>query len=200
MVKVILFDADGVVMMPREKYFSERFSEDYEIDYGEILPFFKDEFQACTLGKADLRKVLPKYLQKWGWKDSLDDFLNYWFTSECETNDELLNFIDGLRYRGEICCLVSDNEKYRAAYLSAVVGLGQHFDDMFFSHDLGLRKESPKFFKKVLQILKVEPSEVYFLGDNNKDVASAGSVGIKFGIYKSTYDFKKIFKKLSNEG
>jgi putative hydrolase of the HAD superfamily len=199
-LKVILFDMDGVVIKQRKVYFSQRYSEEYNKPLEDVLEFFKGEFQDCTLGLLDLRQVLPKYLAKWGWEQSLDEFLDYWFSGERAVNTELVDYIDKLRRLGIKCCIVSNNEKYRAAYLSADVGLGRHFDDMFFSHDLGVKKDDPEFFKKVLKILQIEGSKVYFLGDSDKDLSSAKALKIDGLMYTNTNDFKKKIESLIKKG
>jgi len=38
---------------------------------------FKNEFQPCLVGEADLKEQINPYLEKWGWKKSVDDFLEH---------------------------------------------------------------------------------------------------------------------------
>ncbi|MFH1601970.1 MAG: hypothetical protein ABIB61_03385 [Candidatus Shapirobacteria bacterium] len=66
MKKILLIDADGIVIEPRDRYFSEKFSEEYNVPLEKILPFFKNEYKKASLGKIDLRKALPAYLKRWG--------------------------------------------------------------------------------------------------------------------------------------
>src|SRR5258708_7184557 len=79
MIKAILFDVDEVVIK-REKYFSQKYSEEYKVPQEQVMEFFKGEYQDCAIGKMDLKEVLPKYLKKWGWQGSLEEFMDYWFT------------------------------------------------------------------------------------------------------------------------
>lgn len=50
----------------------------------------------------------------------------------------------------------------------------------FYSKDLGVKKESPEFFKKVLQAHpKIKPSEMIFIEDRSKNIYAAKSIGIE---------------------
>ncbi|KKQ98538.1 MAG: HAD-superfamily hydrolase, subfamily IA, variant 3 [Candidatus Woesebacteria bacterium GW2011_GWB1_39_12] len=74
MSKFLLLDADGVVIRPRNKYFSETYSQDYDVPIEEILPFFKGDYKKAAIGEVDIKEVLPPYLTKWGWKGAVDEF------------------------------------------------------------------------------------------------------------------------------
>ncbi len=138
MIKIILFDCDGPIIH-REKYFSQRLKEErgIEVNLDKDNSFFNGEFLLCETGKADLKQVLPKWLDTWHWKGSIDELLEYWFSNEAETNIEMLNYIKSLKQRGIKCYLATNNEKYRVKYLLETVGLQKHFDGCFASCDLG---------------------------------------------------------------
>src|SRR3972149_7451745 len=113
MIKAVLFDVDGVVLLPREKYFSERLADDYGVSPALVLPLFKNEFKDCLLGKADLKDILKKkYLKRWGWKGSIDELLHFWWKGEKAINKSVLSQIKRLRQKGIQCYLASDPEKY----------------------------------------------------------------------------------------
>ena len=50
------------MVIEREMRFSQRFSDEFDVPFEKIIPFFKNEFQLCLIGKADLKKELKKYL------------------------------------------------------------------------------------------------------------------------------------------
>ena len=58
-IKAVIFDTDGMIIRS-EKYFSQRFSDEFNIPMEKILPFFKNEFQLCLVGKADIKTELNK--------------------------------------------------------------------------------------------------------------------------------------------
>jgi len=67
-------------------------------------------------------------------------------------------------------------------------GLGRHFDRVFSSADLGIRKPSPHVFLHVCAEFEKEPSDVWFIGNNlEKDVHGASGAGLN-AIYYNRVD------------
>ena len=104
MIKVILFDVDGVLVNGYS--FSGRLARDYGITQEATVSFFKGRFGECLVGKADLKEEIEGYLPKWGWQGSVDDFLNEWFATEQSIDETLVDAIQWLRQRGIRCYLV----------------------------------------------------------------------------------------------
>ena len=117
MIKIFLFDADGVVIIPSER-FSDRFSREFNVDYEEkIPPFFENDFEPCLTGRADLKEIIKPYLKRWGWKKSVDELLEYWFENENHIDERVIEVIKKLRAIGIKCYLATNQEKYRTQYL-----------------------------------------------------------------------------------
>lgn len=183
MRKEILIDADGVVIRPRNKYFSETLAEKQGIPLEEILPFFKGEYKKAQVGEADIREVLPPYLTKWNWQGSVDDFLKFWFESEKNLDEKVLKTVKSLRESGNKVYLASDNEANRAKYLMEELGLKDIFDSAFFSSDLGVTKSNPLFFQKVAETVKVNVSDLNYWDDDQKNVDIASALGVNAHLY-----------------
>lgn len=194
MERKFLFDLDGVLIR-REKYFSQRFSDDYQIPIDKVLPFFKGDYKEAAVGRLNIRQVLPTYLSQWGWKKSVDDFLTYWFENEREVDSQLLSAIQELRKK-EKCYLASDNEKERAKYVMETIGLVKSFDGAFFSCDLGHTKSEPAFFEDVLQKLQVPARDVVYWDDDPKNVAVASGVGLTAFVYEGFERYLEQIKSL----
>ncbi len=188
-MKIAFFDADGVTIVLREKYFSQRFSEDYGIPSEDIMPLFKNEYYKCVLGQMDLKEVLQYYMPKWNWTGTLDELLKYWWEGENKLNSPVLEIISQLRAQGVKCYLATDQEKYRAEYIMKDMGLEKYLDGAFFSCDLGLSKSTKEYWEKVLKILKVEKSdELTYWDDEIENIEAAKEVGIETHFYKSVKD------------
>jgi putative hydrolase of the HAD superfamily len=191
MIKVVLFDADGVALL-KHGYFSDRLSRDCGIPTEKIVPFFKTEFRTCQLGKADLKQELTKYLADWNWKKSVDDFLDYWFIKDTLVDEKVLVQAERFRSKGVKCYLVSDQEKYRAEYIRKNLRFDTKFDDCFFSCEIGYSKADPEFFRSVLNRLDARPEEVLYFDDEEKNVQNALSLDITSKLYFDLKDLELI--------
>jgi len=143
-IKAVIFDADGMVIN-KPILFSERFSKEYNVPSEQIIPFFKNEFPKCKIGQADLKNILPKYLNAWGWEKGIDEFLRYWFESENYIDNDIIFEIDKLKEKDIRCYLATDQEKYRTDYMSDSMGLSTVFDKIFSSAYIGYEKNHFSF-------------------------------------------------------
>lgn len=191
MIKVVLFDADGVVLSPSER-FSSRLSKTYDIPMEKIIPFFKNEFERCETGQADIKQELGKYLDSWGWQGTIDDLLAFWFEGKGTINQSVLEDAASLRRQGVKCYLHTNNEKYRVAYMWDTLGLSQAFDGIFSSADLGVLKPDHVFWEKAQAKLEsIVPHEVIVWDDDRENVASAAEFGYQAKLYSGFEDYEK---------
>lgn len=196
MIKAIIFDTDGTIIH-REMYFSERFSKEFNVPLEKILPFFKNEFQLCLVGKADLKVELQKYLPLWGWTKSVDELLAYWFTNESDVDKGLIESVKQLRTRGFKCYLDTNNDKYRTQYLLDNLGLKNLFDGIFSSAELGYLKPQNGFWAAIHDRLgKPAKPEVLVWDDDEKNVESAKSFGFQSELYLGFDSYQSRMKSL----
>lgn len=194
MVKAILLDGDGVVIK-EEKRFGDRLSEDFNIPYEKILPFFKNEFILCREGKADLKEEIVKYFNEWNYNESADDLVKYWVEGTF-SDKEVLKFVNQLRKKGLKCYLATDQMCYRAEYILKDLGLENYFDKCFFSCDLKCGKEKETFFEKIIQKLQLKPEEILYWDDDEKNVEIAKKVGINAKFYSGLDEFERVTSEL----
>ena len=179
-MKVLLLDADGVVLK-KHRYFSDTYAEDYGIPPEKVIPFFKNEFRKCQEGEADLKEELVPYLKQWNWSGSVEEFMRYWFDTDTEVDNEVLDMVQKFREQGVQCYLATDQEKYRAEYIREM--LHGELDGFFFSCEVGASKDTPEFFTAVLKSVNVEPGEVTYFDDDQVNVKVAEKMGIDSHFY-----------------
>ena len=190
MIKVIIFDADGVTIE------TEMFSVQYQCDFGvpaeEMLPFFRGVFGKCKTGEADLKEELQPWLRKWKWEKSVDEFLEYWFKTEDHINEKIVGEVKKLRARGIKCFLATNQEKYRTNYMRKQMGFNKIFDNIFSSAEVGFKKPDKEFFQAIMKELKrLKKQEILFWDDREKNILGAKKFGFKAYIYKNFSDFKE---------
>lgn len=186
MPKVVLIDADGVVVKKTSEYFSERFAREYGAPNAELQEFFKNEFRQCQRGKLDIKEILTPRLPTWGWDRGVDEFLTYWFTTDVVVDEEVMAVVKEWRAKGVECYLATDQEQHRKDYIVNL--LDGQFDGFWFSCDLGFSKSQPEFFKEILRRwdMRYKPQEIMFLDDDQENIDAAQSVGIDARLYTST--------------
>jgi putative hydrolase of the HAD superfamily len=194
MIKIIIFDADGMVLK-REVLPSEIFAKDLNIPVEKILIFFKNEFQLCKTGKADIKDVLQKYLPAWGWKKSTDEFLDYWFKLDSALDEKMVKSIQDLRSKGIKCYLATNNEKYRVKYFTNVLGFKNIFDGIFSSDKIGYQKAQQEFWQTVYKELKSPSKESVLCWDNDEEKIKTIK---KFGFLAEKYSDYKEYKNKIN--
>ncbi len=193
-IKVVIFDADGVIIHP-SPIFSERFSLEYGVEKEEMLEFFEGEFLDCLVGKKDLKKILPKYMKRWGWKRSVEELLVYWFEIERDLDQDLVGYIHWLKDQGVMVFVGTNNEKHRTDYMRRDLGFGKIFHAVYGSGDIGYMKPDHRFFEHILKDNKLVGSEVLFWDDRVGNVDAARTFGMRAEVYTSFKDFEAVMNK-----
>lgn len=187
MIKAIIFDTDGMTV--NSEMFSVQFNKDYGVPMDNLLPFFKNEFQPCLVGRADLKKEIESYLPKWGWKDSVDKFLNYWFDAENHVDKRIVEAVEKIKKSGIKCYLATNQEKYRTQYLRNEMGFSKIFDEVFSSAEVGYKKPQPEFFEYILKEIELSKDEVQFWDDTEKNIQGAKEFGFDAQLYQNFEGF-----------
>jgi len=198
-IKCVLFDADGIVII-NEKYFSLQYQEIHDVKNEDMLPFFTGIFKDCLIGKADLKEVIVPWLPKWKWEGSVEEFLFNWFKLEDNVDPRVIDRITGLREKGIICILTTNQEKYRTEYMRTEMGFSELFNDIYSSAYVGAHKPDKEFYafvlKEVQEKYSIGKDEIIFFDDCEKNVAGAKTVGIKSYHYTEFKKFDEIINSI----
>jgi putative hydrolase of the HAD superfamily len=191
MIKVIIFDADGVLNHSKRR-FSILLAEKYGISVEKTSSFFEGPFQDCLTGDADLKEVIFPYLDKWGWDKGVDALLEYWFQQEHNVDEKIIQYIKELRSRDVLCLLATNNEKYRFQYMLDKMGFSNIFDKTYSSAHMGHKKPEQNFFLKIFKELNnIQKSEVLFTDDSIENIEAAKEFGIHAELYTSLENLKQ---------
>jgi len=195
--KYAIIDCDGPIIL-REKYFSQRYSEEFGVPLEELLKFFKHEFLECEVGKADLKQELLKYLPAWKWTKSVEELLSYWFVKESSLNREVLSMIRDLRKAGIYCILSTNQEKYRMSYLWDTLDLKYIFDAKLSSVDAGAMKPSFEYWQAAVEKFGItEKASAVVWDDEATNVRKALDFGFKAFVYNDLKTFQLWCRQLT---
>jgi putative hydrolase of the HAD superfamily len=195
MIKIVLFDVDGVLL--NGESFSIQLERDFGISKATMQPFFKSSLPASTIGASDMKQDLVPYLKAWGWKGTVDEFVDYWFKAEHVIDEPLIEYVETLSASGIGCYLATNQEKYRIAYILEKMEFEHIFDGQFVSSEMGVKKPDPKYFEQVIEKLQPhDPSEILFWDDRIENVEAARAAGLQAEVYSSFEAFDDQMKEL----
>lgn len=186
MVKAVLFDIDGVIIRHRS-FFAHTLPRWRYRDPGPVMDSFyrSPTNHACDQGALDPFVEMRPFLDRMGWKGSVESYLRKQYRFEAKSIDRsLLKAIDALRARGLHCSIASNQNRHRREWLREELGAAIHFDRAFFSSELGCAKPDPAFWEKAyaalsLDIPGIAPEDVVFMDDMPQNVAGAEAFGFR---------------------
>lgn len=202
--QAMFWDADGVVLKS-----SRLFSEQLEIDYGiksEMLqPFFLGVFRDCSVGKADLKVELAKVIADWGWKGTVEELMDYWFTKGTQIDQEVLEYVKTIRDSGVRCFMTTDQEKYRGEYVQNLLGNHKPFEKVFYSGQIGSVKKDPAYYEYVYSTLNqasrapfsqlIARENILVIDDGEKNIETAKSLGFATYFYTNLDGLKNFLSE-----
>jgi putative hydrolase of the HAD superfamily len=115
-------------------------------------------------------------LGEWKCCGTVDDALSAWTMIEADA--EIIGTLRALRRSGTACHLATNQESYRAAYMSETLGYADVFTREFYSCRLGVMKPDVAYFHKILSAIDVPAENVLFVDDTGANVASAREAGL----------------------
>jgi putative hydrolase of the HAD superfamily len=176
-IEAVLFDADGVVQRTRGNWrevFATMLGRDDDLE-----SFIADVFAAekpCLTGAADFPTRLAAVLDRWNGAASLEQALSVW--TNIEIHEDVFSKIASVRRAGMPCHLASNQQAFRARYMSDDLDYRSKFDHEFYSCRLGHAKPDSVYFERILEALRIRPERVLFFDDVERNVLSAQNLGI----------------------
>ena len=190
-IKAILFDLDGVLIQTffeGQKIFAHSLllEKKYNIKTGQTQEFWQKVFPNCVIGKADLKEILPQYLSKWKYPNSVDEYVKEWILNDNYVYEKNLELAKKLKKDGYQIYIATNQEKYKTEWLKKEFdGI---FDGIFSSFDLKITKESPNFWQKVGESLCLEFGEMLLIDDIEENVEIARNLGMQTILFDESCD------------
>ncbi len=193
--KVLLFDADGVLVLP-PKLFSEVYCERYGVDPKKQEQFYvTDEFKQALIGKLDLADAIKSHNDLWQWKGGFNELIEMWLEAENYPNEDLVDLANNYKRQGLPIYLATQQERYRAKYLREIM-FSELLDGMFCTCDIQANKHSKSFWQSVIKSLgdkyeDISPSEIAYFDDRQSIVDVAKECGLDAHLYTNVSDVKR---------
>ena len=183
-VEALLFDADGVLQHQNSTLHSLLTDvlslppEEVEARYLEV---WEAESPVLT-GQGHFAETMSDLLVEWGRPGHADTFVQA--SKDIRTDEAIVNIVRRLRRDEIVCCLASNQMRYRARYMSESLGYSRLFDREFYSCDIGHKKPDAAYFLAILSALGLPPGRVLFIDDNEANVAAALDLGMNAAVFQ----------------
>ncbi|MFN0072388.1 MAG: HAD-IA family hydrolase [Chloroflexota bacterium] len=198
-IQAVLFDADGVFQR-RPVGWRETLAQALGVEGRSdefLTELFSSEIPALE-GRSDFTAGLANALVRWDSRASLEDVLRVWTT--IEVDPEITAAVDSLRHGGIRCYLTSNQEEYKASYMSAVLGHARLFDSEFYSCRVGSMKPSAEYFHAVVHEIALPPEQMLFIDDRAENVAGARGVGLHAETFSRDAGLPELVRILDQHG
>jgi len=186
MTRAVFFDVDGVLVhgYHARPELTRRWNEDLLADLGVDPDRFNEEFifdifiKRVVVGEMAIIDALERRLPGLGYKGSPMAFLHYWLSHDSTLNTDLIDTVRKLRAREDLKLYIATNQDHtRAQWLWHTLGLGELFEDIFYSARAGIRKPEKGFFDFIEHRIGPQAQPPLFFDDTPKVIDGARAHG-----------------------
>lgn len=183
-IKVILFDADGVIQYAQEDW-SNAFARCLGLEDPVLVQKFTADIfaaeSACLSQVGGFDEALHDVLKAWRYIEQKSSVLKVMMS--IHKHNEVLELISTIRTGGTKCYVASNQQTQRAEFMSTQLGYASIFDGELYSCNLGAAKPSELYFERALKAAGADASSTLFVDDRPENVAAARQIGIQSFIY-----------------
>ena len=196
MTRAVFFDVDGVLVhgyhaRPDQRQSWDRLLGELGIDSDRFQSeFIYDIFiKKVLVGQTPMIEALDKRLPGLGFKGSPMTVLHHWLTHDANLNAPLIDVVRRLKERTDIKLYLATNQDHsRAQWLWQTLGLGELFEDIFYSARAGIRKPEKGFFDFIEHRIGPQSEPPLFFDDTPKVIDGARAHGWEAVLFNTTPD------------
>lgn len=175
----ILIDIDGVLQFERPDLGTHlNTTLDWKCDHHVFRQalFCDPQYLQSLRGESAFLDVLQRLLpiHEPGLNPKL--YLDCWM-SDFSLNLELIERLSTVQSR--TLSLASNQERWRGTHIASVYSDFTHFNQTYFSYEIGYRKPEQGYFEFILNDLNANPDEVLFVDDTPENILAAETIGIR---------------------
>lgn len=178
-IRAVIFDIGGVLEITPRTGWEQRWAARLGLDWPDMISRLEPAWRAGDIGGISLPEVERQIAQVLGLgQTDLGQFMDDMWAEYLGTlNIELADYFAALRPRYRTGILSNSfagaRERERDAY-----GFENLCDVVVYSHEEGMQKPDPRFYRVVTGRLGVEPEEALFLDDKPACVEGARQAGL----------------------
>jgi HAD superfamily hydrolase (TIGR01509 family) len=203
MIKLIIFDLDGVLVEAKEIHYETLNTALYEIDPKFIIT--KNEHLSTYDGLKTSQKLnmlskikgLPESKHSEVWKRKQELTLHE--ISKIKENEKLIQLFKELKNNNYLSACCSNSIRRSVLIMLSKVGLIEYFDLILSNEDVKNSKPHPEIYWKAISMMGVLPDETLIIEDSPPGLLAADRSGASVLRVNSPndLDINKIFSKLN---
>jgi len=193
-MKAVIFDLNGIFIQSPK--LSDKFKKDFNIDSSLFLLKLSEIMEKVRKPNAEPAfNYWKNVLKEWKVEFTENKFWDYWFGGETQS-DKMVAFAKHLREKGIKIFILSNNFKERANYYEQYPWMHEAIDKIYFSWQTGFVKPDPKAWQFVLSENNLKPEDCIYFDDQQKNLDSAQSIGIKSYLFTNEAELEEIINRL----
>ena len=182
MIKLIIFDLDGVLVDARELHYQalnralEHFGQEYVIKREEHLSTYDGLPTSKKLNMLTKNKNLPKKLHDEVWQKK-QEATQHIINNEMTHDERLRSILRKLKSKGYTVCVASNSIRNSVKLMLLRKGLIEYVDFHYSNQDVKLPKPSAEMYLKCMIKAEANPIETVIVEDSHVGRKAAASSG-----------------------
>jgi epoxide hydrolase-like predicted phosphatase len=186
-IKAIVSDFGGVLVRSEDESGRSDWEKRCNLKKGDLshLVFDSDVAKAATIGQATERDVWEHVYKTLNLSadEAAEIKKDFWAGDRLDYS--LVTFIQGFKPQLKTALLSNAWDNARKMFIEEF-SLGDIFDDMIISAEVGIKKPDPAIFTLLINHLGVRSDEIIFIDDFPDNITTAASLGIHTILFRST--------------
>lgn len=182
MIKVVIFDYDGVLVQEPSSYLEILVSK-FDLTESE-RSFLKEKYKEGIINNISLWDSVETVLREKGIsKKEIEETFNEWMEHENQLFEEIGPILNSLKKK-QIPVFVASNTFKEKAVEIRKGPISDKISGVFSSHELNLLKPDLKFYEKIYQIIclrgeQINKFEILFIDNRKENIEAANKFGFK---------------------
>ncbi len=194
MIKAIIFDMGGVVLLIKAEDMFKKLSENLEIEYEKLWKLFNDNKKFLLSGKMSAREFSEIVNKSFGINKNVFKIWDKTLSEVVKVNEKTVGVINLLKPRYKLALITDTIDIYES--LVRKMGLYSLFDTLIISCEVGLVKSQKEIFKLASEKIGIAPEECVYIDDRAELIEIPKSMRFHTILFKNAEQLKKDLKSL----
>jgi len=195
MIKAIIFDMGGVILISKIESGYKKLSELLNISYEDFKEIYNLHHEDMQKGKLKVKDFIDIIKNKFNINKDIIKLWKKTYLEIMKVNQVLLDLINNLRKNYKILLLSNAPDLHYE--INKERKILSYFDDVIISCQVGLIKPEKEIFNLTLEKLKLNPEECIFIDDREEHIVPAKEMRFRTILYRDNQQLINELKELN---